>query len=175
MLAKAEERWMRASLPPAMVFVDFHDDIPLRKSALERLTEILLAIAEQNLPPLGGTCTVERDPSNLRVIPKQITRINIYRPEPLTESLWETVDCGYVPTADPSHLQRILTKKEARVHAYRQHCDEVWLLLVADATRLSTWFMPSSGLSEHQFDSSFDCVYLFVRDRDPMRLLTTRE
>src|SRR5262249_51125927 len=58
-------------------------------------------------------------------------------------------------------VQAALDEKEPKASDYRNFCRELWLLIVADRTWLSSKFFPDQNFAKATFSSSFDRAFLF--------------
>jgi hypothetical protein len=87
-------------------------------------------------------------------------------------SVWTSAESG-TGGGDVCRVQQIIRDKEARVSKYRETCNDVWLLIVADG-HLSTLFSPDEDFSCAVFDTSFDQVFLFDAFRNQVRHLAKR-
>jgi hypothetical protein len=56
-------------------------------------------------------------------------------------------------------VQELISGKEVKLPAYRQHCDEVWLLIVANGFEPSTFCKLDPEVENFQFTTGFDRVF----------------
>ena len=75
------------------------------------------------------------------------------------KSCWSSMACFSFPP-EGTRIQMVLDDKESRVSGYRQSCNRVWLLIVADRNFFSSQFTPNLSLSQIRFTSSFDRAFL---------------
>ncbi len=80
------------------------------------------------------------------------------------KSYWNAPLASFVPTVNPQQIQDILNEKNSRCADYRKKCDEVWLLIVVDRFKASSFSMIPEGITEHDYTHEFDAAYLFFYD-----------
>jgi hypothetical protein len=87
-------------------------------------------------------------------------------------SAWTSAESG-TGGGDVYRVQQIIRGKEALISKYRETCNNVWLLIVADG-HLSALFSPDEDFPCAVFDTSFDQVFLFDAFHNQVRHLATR-
>jgi hypothetical protein len=136
------------------VAVHFNENVPISKSDRRAITEGLVGLVSTNMPDVDGSAVLElwREPHN----PLRWVRIvRLYRPEVLTMHHWANPDSGWVQFDFVDELQAAIDSKNARFDAYRFHCDECWLLIVASGSRPSGLFEPSEATLAQTYQSKF--------------------
>ena len=93
-------------------------------------------------------------------MPQEVASLTVIRRESITKGSWTSVRAAFVPTIAPPDLQEILRNKETKVSLYRRNCREVWLLIVARGLEPSTFGDLGPEIEGHQFESSFDRIFL---------------
>ncbi|HEV7570447.1 MAG TPA: hypothetical protein VGQ21_03020 [Thermoanaerobaculia bacterium] len=63
-----------------------------------------------------------------------------------------------------AHIERILEQKETKVHSYRKKCDELWLLIYVDSTRMSGWVEPPEDMQLETHSMAFDRIFFLYGD-----------
>jgi hypothetical protein len=87
-------------------------------------------------------------------------------------SAWISAESG-TGGGDVFRVQQVIRGKETLVSKYRETCDNVWLLIVAEG-HLSTFFSPDEDFPSAVFDTSFDQVFVFDAFHHQVRQLATR-
>jgi hypothetical protein len=72
---------------------------------------------------------------------------------------WVAPRAGSVLADCVDLLQSAIDDKAPKFHGYREHCDECWLLLVADSSKPSASIHPSDKSLAHSYVSPFDRTY----------------
>lgn len=85
--------------------------------------------------------------------------VNIYPIGEQAPSCWSSVACFSFPK-EALRIQTTLDEKESKIAGYRQFCQKLWLLIIADRAFFSSQFSPHPNLSQMTFHSSFDRVFL---------------
>lgn len=67
---------------------------------------------------------------------------------------------GAEPEVPTSYIRERIQDKNTKITEYRDRCDEIWLLLVVDGGRPSTFFDVAGEVLENVYDSKFDQTYL---------------
>ena len=86
---------------------------------------------------------------------------------------WVSVESG-TGGDDVRRVQETIRGKEPYASKYRNACDQVWLLIVAEA-RFSTYFSPDEDFPRAVFETSFNRVFLFDAFHNQVRNLATRD
>lgn len=119
---------------PLHVSVHFSSAHPLAKKGTKELAKAVADSVRRNALPSEGSCILTDD------IPEEVYALNIYRTEGTPRTAWTVPGGQYVPILESADLIEVIQKKSKLLAAYRQRCDEVWLLIVADGFRLGTMF-----------------------------------
>jgi len=135
------------------------------KLTVDRIGPLALEIADfvsRNLPPVGETLFADRYdyPEDM---PTGVFAINIYWKEKRERTIWSCPEGGVVVPFTQSYLSSNIEKKDCKFGRYAEECSCVWLLMVADARKFSTWFdaeMSDTAL-EATYETYFGRVFLF--------------
>ena len=92
------------------------------------------------------------------VLQKYVAEVSIY-PGEIGQSGWSSVPVFWLWEAK-KRVQVALDEKESKISAYRKFCRELWLLIVADNSWLSSKFFPNHDFANATFHSSFDRAFL---------------
>ena len=125
------------------------------------LARKVASLVEHLLPPApnpgesSSQRVVDYDDLDAAGLADRLSHLTILRHRRLTSGLWVAIEVGF-SSRDLDALQIQVNAKEAKVPAYRQDCDELWLVLFTGA-------LPSGGfdfeaLPGHRLVSSFDHV-----------------
>ena len=160
-LRMAAEQYRSKGLPPVVVNVLWHTNQALDRHRMPELATGLADLVQEHLPEPNQSVTInERRHPARRYLPEEVASLTVIRRESITKGSWTSVRAAFVPTIAPSDLQEILRNKEAKASSYRRHCREVWLLIVARGLEPSTFGDLGPEIKGHQFESSFDRVFL---------------
>jgi hypothetical protein len=78
----------------------------------------------------------------------------------MTESFFSAPSAVFVPPLKKERINEILTLKGMKYQQYRKRCNQIWLLINADGSQLSTTYDFDPNLSNEKFTTSFDRVFL---------------
>lgn len=91
-----------------------------------------------------------------------VRKIHIFRSATLTKATCDRVEASFTPFPGAETLQRLLDQKEQRVRTYRKCCDDLWLLIVSDGRTLARTIDVEQVPQDHEYQSTFDRVFLFA-------------
>jgi hypothetical protein len=160
-LRRAAEQYQSQGLPPVVVHVTWHPHEAFVHRRLAELAADLADVVREYLPKPNESVRIDerRHPAG-RYLPQEVASLTLIRRDSISKGSWTSVRAAFVPTITLSEVQRIMRSKEAKVPSYRQHCQEVWLLVVARGLEPSTFGDPGPEVEGHQFESGFDRVFL---------------
>jgi hypothetical protein len=93
------------------------------------------------------------------VLQKYVAEVSIYLMGEIGQSSWSSAAASWLWEAK-KRVQVALDEKEPKISAYRKFCRELWLLIVADKSWLSSKFFPDHDFANAIFQSSFDRAFL---------------
>ena len=157
--ARAQELYMQDGHPPVRCAI-FMQDANIEKSQVELLAKAIVDIALRNLPPPNASNNESYDWVNRSYFPEIIDSITVHRLDAITQTHFNCPGATWVPKLSSTDVERTLAAKEPKYPAYRQRCDEAWLLVNADIGSMSTWFdFQAEGIAGC-FATSFDRVFI---------------
>jgi hypothetical protein len=111
------------------------------------------------------TCSAACPQFNSSLLQKYGVEVSVYPIDAQGPSCWSSVACFCFPQEAP-RIQAALDEKESKIPEYRQSCRNLWLLIVADGTFLSSQFHQDQTIRNTTFCSSFDRVFLLHEPRN---------
>lgn len=146
-------------LPSVFVSVHFDLNFYCCKSEMQRVAERLVNLAEQSLSGLPQE-------KIWRVYEIEIGGVMMVsvRSWKAEKSHWNHPLASFVPTVNPQQIQSILDGKNARCADYRKKCDEIWLIIIIDRLKPSSFSMVPDAVTEHRYTHGFDSAFLFFHD-----------
>jgi hypothetical protein len=93
------------------------------------------------------------------VLQKYVTEVSIYLFGDIGQSCWASAAAFWLWEAE-KRVQVAMDEKKPKVSDYRKFCRELWLLIVADKSWLSSMFFPDQDFAKAIFRSSFDRAFL---------------
>ena len=151
----AEDR----GISPVLADVYFDSTITIGKRDRASIAEQLVDLVSANMPALHEHQSLENRHPMTSKFPPQVKAVSVWRFKSLTSHLWQVGDAGIVTEDFASHLQQLITDKNAKVPDYRTNCDECWLAIVADWRGPSGFFEISDKMSGESYLTDFDRVY----------------
>jgi hypothetical protein len=171
---RAQKIYESRENPPVSVWPSFSTNARLGSSNVDSLAEQLADIVEDNLPPKGESADLKQSWSAADRLPRQFYAVRILRYGGPDAQFWFPPMSGFEPELPVSLVKERIEAKNAKRSDYRSRCDAVWLLIVVDGSRPSTFFDVSGQALRETYDSSFDRTYLFdFQKREAHQLATT--
>jgi len=95
-----------------------------------------------------------------------VRRFSVLRRQSLTESSCSPLEAEFAHILTAHDVQQRITRKNCKVRDYSGRCDTVWLLIVADASRLSSDVEIPPETKNHKYDSAFERAFVlrFLED-----------
>jgi len=160
----------RLNLPPADVTLFFNLRRPLRVADRRRITDALVQVVADNMPPEGDTAELEHQLGQ----PSEIDLIQINRRSRREVGRWRAdFQFSTIERNTFAIVQEAITEKANRLSTYLKVCDECWLLLVADSFKASGNLDFSEDSQMHTFSSPFTRTYALDWGRPHLHRLET--
>jgi hypothetical protein len=144
--------------PPVLVSIYFEKN--LRRLGSRDIAKLGGQIAEEvarATPSIDGPVEIHGSEVGL---PEGIWSVKIRLLGPTNETFFGPMHAEFYGEILPLHIDYALERKEEKVPIYREKCDEIWLLIVVDHSKLSAWSEPSPDLADHAYVTEFDRVFL---------------
>jgi hypothetical protein len=160
-LRKASEQHQSKDLPPVVVNVLWNPHRAFSRRRIQELAAVLADLVQEHLPERGHRVAIRyRRHLAWRSLPEEVASLTIDRQINFSKNSWTSMRAAWVPTLTPPQLQKKMRNKEAKVPSYRRQCREVWLLIVARGFEPSTHVDIGSEVESHEFETTFDRVFL---------------
>jgi hypothetical protein len=155
--------------PPVCVSAFFSPHHDFRKRDILENAKSLAEIVARNLPEIGER-EEEFDGTNRHYFPETIHHVIVRRYPEIQENFWSAPEAAFCPKSGAELLQAAIKRKEGTYERCRSQCDQAWLLLVADAGRLSSIVSLTDAALRHVYVSRFDRAFLMRRWRQVTEL-----
>jgi hypothetical protein len=170
---RAQEIYESRDNPPVSVWPSFSNNARLGRSNVDALAEELAGIVEDNIPPKNESADLKQSWGPYPSLPRQFYALTILRYGGPDAPFWFPPMSGSEPELPTSLVEERIEDKNAKISDYRSRCDVVWLLIVVDGSRPSTFFDVSGEALDKTYESYFDRTYLFNFQNDEAYQLTT--
>lgn len=144
-------------------------DRPKRRDLARTLSDLVI----RNMPKdkdHADICSLELHAAGVR----SVERVMIHRDDRLYRSgIWNAPQAGAVLSNCADLFQRAIDTKAGKHEAYRKHCSECWLVLVADTVRPSASIQPAPDDLAHVYHSPFARTYFLDYGMGRLHRLTT--
>ena len=145
--------------PTLYVTAFFDKQTQLRMRQINGIAEKLTNIICDHPLKVGETTELHNPFDGSMDFPRAVDLLSIRRYASAKRALWYAPDSGFIPQMPIDALQELLNRKDKLLPVYRQHCDDVWLL-IAYGFSVSSWFERTREGLDHIYASRFDRVYL---------------
>jgi hypothetical protein len=157
---RACDSYSKLSLPALHVSVHFNYRHTLLKADMVPIAEKIVKVVSRNVPSAGNSFREEYNWFNRDYFPEKVHAINSWHFDSMTESFFSAPSAVFVPPLKKEHINEVLTRKEKKYQQYRKRCNQIWLLINADGSQLSTAYDFDPALLNERFTTSFDRVFL---------------
>lgn len=154
---RAKQLFQNAGGPALYVGVHFRTYDALDRRDIDHHASTLANLVASSLLREGETCRLPDDPFHF--LPSPFHAINIGCFDVLTDGFWSVPDAAFIPHLQSSEIQVILDSKARRVETYRQRTPAVWLLIVAQGTRISSMAFVPDSVRAHAYKFAFDRAF----------------
>ena len=158
----ARAEYERANLPPCEVVIEWHGQpgrprdggISIDQSIAATVKELVARVGDQDI-------RIEYSGHRGIPLPKGVECIDVRRVDDWAQAFWDFKQGGVVPSWSPSFIQAAIDKKEQLYNRYRQKCDRVWLVLLAEHDYASSWGEHTDSSRAHVYITRFERVLVF--------------
>jgi hypothetical protein len=153
------KRWIQVTIMWA------NDQCPAKKEEKNIAQEIARLVTDQHFQNARGF-HIDWEEFESPLLQKFIASIGVMLIGPQEgQSCWSSKSALCPGEAAP-RIQVALDEKESKVAEYRKYCQNLWLLIIADANYFTSWFSQDKKLQCATFNSSFDRVFLLDEVRN---------
>lgn len=145
--------------PPVCVGFRVASHTHLNKEAVRTLARQLASVVEKNIPADSLPARVEQTWEPGSQLPRTFSSVLVSR-STTSKSFWWPAMSGFQPEVPPEYVANRIADKNRKYRDYRANCDEVWLLVVVDGSRPSSFFEVSGSALTRAYESLFERTYL---------------
>lgn len=149
--------WESSNLPGVEVKIRFSPDFHVRKVDAREMSEKIFNLLIKLMPDSGDDYYM---PDDFYPLPPGITHINISRVIDYLPSCWSYYSSSFPPLLTQAVIKERIAEKESLLEKYREHCAEIWLLIVLHRISRSTDFELDETILRDPYPSGFDLLYL---------------
>lgn len=172
-LRMAQELAELRALPIAHVTVLFARDDPIPKRDRLPIARALVEVVHARLPEDRAHVGVDCADLGGREL-RSIERLHIHRDDGHKgRRRWVASRAGRVVANCVQLIQDAIDDKASKYSGYQEHCDECWLLLVADSFKPSATIHPDEQSLAHEYRSPFERTYFLDDGMGQLHVLRT--
>jgi hypothetical protein len=158
--ARAQDLYVAKGLPPVRVSVFMRDAHDIKRPDVQTLAEAICQFVEGCLSRLNDSQTKEYASDKGHHLPEPILNVSVHRLDAINKALFTVPGAAWVPTLSDADIQRAIAPKELRYSAYRQKCDQAWLVINTNIGPMSTWFEFDSSTPLLALTTPFERVFV---------------
>jgi hypothetical protein len=154
----AGTRHSAAGGSPLSLAIEFSDHPRLSKKRVEESAADLARLVAGLRHPLIHYRRRELPSADSALLPA-VRQITGHALPPSSAPAWLIANPGWPSRAGESGIQRVVSAKEGRLAAYREACEEVWLLIVFDSSPGQDQIKAPSEPVKFAVDTAFDRIF----------------
>jgi hypothetical protein len=143
------------------VMVSFSPHLTFRSNKVRAIAEHLARTVRTLTVAERSHVRIEYDWDNRELFPDEVIGLRVANFGPDIATVWQPGEAGFVPDTSVDQLQSEIARKASLYNAYRDSCDEAWLVLVADGFSISTVFSLTAAAQNATYYGPFERVYYF--------------
>lgn len=159
-IARARQRYSSKGLPSVVVSVFWLDQFPPTKRRQKTLARELAELVAVAVPEAGTRVTLENTGLPGSHFPQELHSIEVARFNSLGRNSWAAPVADYTPRLAPLDISHIIKTKEPKLAGYKQRCTQVWLLIVIEGFRPSSFAEITQAVTHKSYETGFDKVLL---------------
>ena len=148
-------------LPPTILNISWKPKEPLTNSGVKPLIYNIAKLISINMPEEGKIIFLSSRNFKGNEFPSELIGISIYRSVKINSTSVSTTRGTWENIIKTDELKNIIVEKEKKLPLYRDKCDEVWLLIVAEGLGPSSIIKLESRIYNYSFNSQFDRIFFF--------------
>ena len=152
----------KIGLPPTFVNILWRPNCPLTSSRVKPLIHDIVELISIHMPEKEGK-NISLRSRNFKKdeFPNELIGLYIYRSAKIDSTSVNVTRGAWEIPIKIDELKNIITEKEKKLHLYRDKCDEVWLLIVAEGINPSSIAILDSSVYNYSFNLQFDRIFFF--------------
>ena len=158
----ARAEYKRDNLSPCHVIIEWHGPPTRSREGGTRTSRSIAATVEQIIAATRDReVHIEYSGHGGIQLPNGVERMDVQRVHDWAEGFWDFKQGAVVPTWSPSFIQAAINKKEQLFDRYREKCDRVWLVLLAEHDYASSWGEHTDSSRANVYVTRFEHVLVF--------------
>lgn len=148
-------------IPPTILNISWKPKKPLTSSRVKPLIYNIAKLININMPEEGKIVFLSLRNIKGNEFPSELIGLSIYRSTKIDSTSVSTTRGAWENIIKTDELKNIIDEKEKKLPLYRDKCDEVWLLIVAEGLAPSSITELESEIYNYSFNSQFDRIFFF--------------
>lgn len=148
-------------LPPTILSIGWKPNKPLTSSRVKLLIHDIARLVSIHMPEEGKIVFLSSRNFKRNEFPSELIVLSIYWSTKIDSTSVAASRTTWENTTKVDELKNIIVEKEKKLPLYRDKCDEVWLLIVAEGIAPSSITKLDSLVYDYSFNSQFDRIFFF--------------
>lgn len=148
-------------LPPTILSISWKPKKPLTSSRVKPLIHDIARLVSINIPEEGKFISLSSRNIKGNEFPSELIGLSIYRSAKNDSTSVSKTRGAFENTIKTDELKNIIAEKKKKLPLYRNKCNEVWLLIVAEGIAPSSITKLESAIYNYSFNSQFDRIFFF--------------
>ena len=134
-----------------------------RKTDVAKLASAAVSAITNHIPhELFESVEVENKEFSKTPLKEFVRKIRVTKVRNEKQVLWSSIASGWI-SVEFDEIQGIISSKNLKVKHYKEKCQNVWLVIVADGRHVSSNVGLENITSRNQYSSEFDKVIFYDR------------
>lgn len=161
-IQQAKELYSEDGEPNLKVLVLFNPGNILRKQDTSKIAQEIVNLAKSSIPAKGDSIELRPTFETWETFPKEVAFIKIRRSQKEeSDAFWKCLGVVFIPSINENDIREKIIEKENKLYQYKEKCEKVWLLIVADEFRISSTINLTSQAIRYNYQTGFDRVFVF--------------
>lgn len=146
---------------PLMIHFHWNQSHFLRQSEISQLANDVVQLVENHIPTqLFENLRISSDELDNTRLENIVHFITITKVRNEKQSLWSFISSGWIEV-QTNEIQHLIDTKNDKAQEYLRHCDEIWLIIVADGRYISSNIDLSEVATNNVYTSLFEQVLVY--------------
>jgi len=148
-------------LPPTFLSIKWKPNKPLTISRVKPLIYDIVGLINIHMPEEGKSVFLSSKNFKRNEFPSELIGLSIYRSTKIDSTSVTAFVATWENSIEVDELKNIIVEKEKKLPLYRDKCDDVWLLIVAEGISPSSITKLKNSVYNYSFNSQFDRIFFF--------------
>ena len=160
---KANDKFYKTKDDPLWVLFSWYPRKHPRKTDVAKLALVAVSTIMKHIPnELFESIEIENKELAQTPLKEFVRKIRVTKVRNEKQALWSSIESGWI-SVQSDEIQEIISSKSIKVEKYKEKCDEIWLIIVADGQHISSNVGLEHIKPNNQYSSEFDKIIFYDR------------